>query len=170
MDASLPAWYAQSPIVVTYPVRGKFDTDEMQPNGLYPYKNALPYLRELSRKTDSKVMALLMHWEGTAPWAPPYVWPPYGGTKEFGEFAEELHSQNMLLGVYCSGLGWTQQSNLIPEYNKEAEFEKEHLSEIMCSDQAGELRSEICTAQRKGYDLCPACEKTKEIVSGEIAK
>ncbi len=170
MNASLPAWYAQSPIVVTYPIRGKFDTDEMTPNGLYPYKNALPYLRELSRKTDSKVMALLMHWEGTAPWAPPYVWPPYGGTEEFTEFTEELHLQNMLLGVYCSGLGWTQQSNLIPEYNKEAEFEKEHLNEIMCSDPAGELRSEICTAQRKGYDLCPACGKTKEIVSGEIVK
>lgn len=75
---------------------------------LYPYKNAIPYLKEIADKTQSKVMSLLMHWEGTAPWAPPYMWSPYGGEQQFEEYKKELHELDMLLGLYCSGMGWTQ--------------------------------------------------------------
>ncbi len=160
----LPQWYGQSPLVVTYPVRGRFDTDVMEPNCYYPYENAMQYLRELAEKTDSKVMTLLMHWEGTAPWAPPYVWPPYGGEESFREFICRVHEENMLIGLYCSGMGWTQQSNLIASYNREQEYGEKHLSRIMCSDTDGRIESAICREQRRGYDLCPACEQTKEIL------
>lgn len=166
----LPDWYEESPIVVTYPVRGKCDVDKMDPNKLFPYKNVLPYLKEITEETKSKIMVLLMHWEGTAPWAPPYVWPPYGGEEMFQKFREELQKSGMLLGVYCSGLGWTQQSNLIPSYNKEREFENEHLKKIMCSDSDGRIESVICMAQRVGYDLCPACEKSKDMIAGTLEK
>lgn len=166
----LPTWYGESPIVVAYPVRGKFDTDEMNPNGLYPYKNALPFLKEIATGTDSKVMSLLMHWEGTAPWAPPYVWPPYGGEKQFLEYVDEAHASDVLVGLYCSGLGWTQQSRLIAEYNVEAVFEKENLAEIMCVDSDGRLESKICKEQRLGYDVCPSCERAKKIFSDEFNK
>lgn len=166
----LPAWYESSPIVVTYPVRGKFDTDEMSPNGLYPYKNALLFLKEIAEKTDSRVMSLLMHWEGTAPWAPPYVWPPYGGEKQFSEYLQEAHSFDILVGLYCSGMGWTQQSNLVAGYNMESVFQKEGLAEIMCSDSDGSLKSKICREQRFGYDVCPACERSKKILTDEFNK
>ena len=106
-NTTLPKWYEDSPLVVAYPLRGKFDTDGSA-NGLYPYKNALPLLEEISRKTDSEVMALLMHWEGTAPWAPPYVWPPYGGEDKFAAFVDEAHKKNMLVGLYCSGFDTTK--------------------------------------------------------------
>ncbi len=164
----LPAWYGQSPIVVCYPVRGRFDTDVMDPNCYYPYEKGLTYLKELKEKTDSPLMPLLMHWEGTAPWAPPYVWPPYGGEDQFRSFVEAVHREDMLLGLYCSGMGWTQQSSLIPEYNREETFRQESLASIMCADTDGTLKSAICQAQRQGYDLCPACEKTKELLADAL--
>lgn len=164
----LPSWYGESPIVVAYPIRGKFDTDEMKPNGLYPYKNALPFLREIAEKTESKVMSLLMHWEGTAPWAPPYVWPPYGGESEFSEYLQEAHSSDILVGLYCSGMGWTQQSNLVSNYNMERVFEEEGLADIMCSNTDGSLHSKICKEQRFGYDVCPACERSKAMFVKEF--
>lgn len=166
----LPSWYGESPIVVAYPIRGKFDTDEMKPNGLYPYKKALPFLNEIAEQTDSRVMSLLMHWEGTAPWAPPYMWPPYGGEDEFSEFLKEAHSSGVLVGLYCSGMGWTQRSNLVSEYNTEKVFEERGLADIMCSDTDGSLQSKICKEQRVGYDLCPACEKSKTILVEEYNK
>ena len=168
-NAELPAWYHQSPLIVTYPVRGKKDTDTTD-NGLYPYKNALPYLEELATATGSKVMALLMHWEGTAPWAPPYSWPPYGSVGEFEAFAEELHERDMLLGLYCSGFGWTQQSNVDRQYNREADFERLHIADSLCANTQGQIQSTICTAQRSGYDFCPACAQTKEIFKQEFEK
>ena len=89
----------------------------MTPNMYYPYANVLPIAKEFSEKMNSKIMALPMHWEGTAPWAPPYVWPPYGGEDEFCSFVDSLHAQGNLAGVYCSGIGWTTESYLEPSYN-----------------------------------------------------
>ena len=40
-QTDLPSWYGESPIIVAYPVLGRYDTDEMVPNGLFPYENAL---------------------------------------------------------------------------------------------------------------------------------
>ena len=70
-NRGLPEWYEESPIVITYCVRGHHDTDIMEPNKLFPYINGLKVIDELAEKLDSKIMAILMHWEGTAPWAPP---------------------------------------------------------------------------------------------------
>ncbi len=166
---SLPEWYGKSPIVVAYPVRGRFDTDVMEPNCYYPYENAIPYLREIADRTESPVMPLLMHWEGSAPWAPPYVWPPYGGEEVFQRFVEKAHGENMYVGLYCSGMGWTQQSNFIAEYNREQEFKAKKLSRIMCSDTDGTLKSAICKEQREGYDLCPACEESQKILTDALS-
>ncbi len=169
-NKDLPAWYGESPIIVPYPIRGKCDTDVMEPNGLYPYENALPILTDISEKTQSKVMSLMMHWESTAPWAPPYMWPPYGGEELFSNYLIKAHAKNILVGLYCSGMGWTQQSNLIADYNKEEEFQRDGLADIMCANSDGKLQSEICKGQRRGYDLCPACEKSKELFAREINK
>lgn len=168
-NSSLPEWYGDSPVVVAYPVRGKQDMDKMEPNKLFPYVNAKPHLQRLADKLGSKLMALLMHWEGTAPWAPPYVWPPYGGQEAFRQFAEELHDSGNLLGVYCSGLGWTEQSNLISEYNRKDQFDREHLENVMCMSPEGKLPySAICTGQRRGYDMCPSQSFTTGTICDEV--
>ena len=166
-NARLPEWYGDNVLVVSYPVRGAHDMDRMDPNAFYPYRNALPILREIAVKTGMRPLALLMHWEGTAPWAPPYVWPPYGGEETFFEFRDALHEENMLLGVYCSGLGFTRRSNLVEGYDLSERIENEGLLDAMCAGPDGEVKaSRICPGQRSGHDICPACSKGKEILDG----
>ena len=167
----LPEWYADSPLVVTYPVRGRHDTDEMVPNeAFYPYTNALPLLDGIRSACDSRLLVLLMHWEGTAPWAPPYVWPPFGGEDNFNEFMRALHERGDMLGVYCSGFGYTLQSNVIPDYSRQEEYDRRELWRGMCADVDGEVGiSNICRAQRSGYDICPASELGRSILDEAYA-
>ena len=163
---ALPAWYAESPLVVTYCVRGVHDMDEMAPNALFPYTNALPLLERIKSQAQTKLMVLLMHWEGTAPWAPPYVWPPYGGVDNFTAFKDALHAQGDLLGVYCSGFGYTLKSNLVDDYDCSEICEREGLTAGMCAGPDGKVAiSRICTGQRKGYDICPASEVGHDILA-----
>jgi len=169
-NTALPEWYKDSPLVVAYPIRGHFDRDVMTPNKLYPYTNAEPILNEIKEKTQSRIMALLMHWESTAPWAPPYVWPPFGDVDNFNKFRDDLHSSGDLLGLYCSGFGYTEKSCLVEEYDNTERIEKEGILDAVCAapDQSVS-KSIICTMQRSGYDLCPASAKGKEIVNEAYA-
>lgn len=170
-NKELPEWYSDSPLIITYPVRGAYDTGDMSPNALFPYVNAMPYVEKIAEETSSRIMVILMHWEGTAPWAPPYVWPPMGGEDELKKFRDALHNDKHILGVYCSGLGWTMQSNLLEEYNKSAEFEEKNLKDIMCLSPEGELPlSHICTSQRQGYDMCPSQEFTHMVILDQVEK
>lgn len=169
-----PDWFEESPIVVTYPVRGTRDLGDMTPNEYFPYTKALPVLRSLAEQFDSKVLALLMHWEGSAPWAPPYVWPPYGGTEDFQAFVEGLHADGNLAGVYASGTGYTLRSNTDPSYNREDEFTEKRLVNIVTRAPDGApAENGVCAgpnAQRIGYDMCPANEWVKDVVVREVAK
>lgn len=170
-NPAAPSWIGESPVIVTYPVRGEQDTGDMSPNEYFPYVNALPHLGKLAEELDSKIMALLMHWEGTAPWAPPYVWPPYGGTEAFKAFADGLHAEGNLLGVYASGIGWTNESLLDPAYTRKQQLEEEGLIKVMCASPEGDVpHSLICNGtQRWGYDMCPATPFAQQTVLGEIA-
>lgn len=167
-NEQLPQWYGESPVILGYCVRGHHDTDVMEPNQLFPYINGMKVVDELSEKLQSKIMVLLMHWEGSAPWAPPYVWPPYGGEECLKEYIDALHQKGHLIGVYCSGFGWTQTSNVM-DYHMEDVFEKNHLAEVMCVSPTGELPlSKICNGQRFGYDLCPSQEFCKTTLTNEV--
>lgn len=167
-NPALPDWYKESPVVLTYCVRGHFDTDSMEPNALFPYVNALPLVDKIAERLNSKILVILMHWEGTAPWAPPFTWPPYGGEEMLKEYIDALHSRGHLLGVYCSGMGWTQTSRLV-DYDKTEMFDRLNLRDIMCVSPKGELPlSNICTAQRSGYDMCPSQRKTAQFLKNEV--
>lgn len=168
-NKTLPEWYSDSPLVVTYPVQGIHDTDPSGPNRLFPYNNALPYLQEIGEATGSRIMSVLMHWEGTAPWAPPYVWPPVGGADMLADFGKELHKRDYILGVYCSGISYTLQSN-INDFNMQKEFDDKNLSQYMCASPTGELISKTCQAQRKSYDMCISQDFTKNVLLEEARK
>lgn len=169
-NPKIPEWYKDNPLVVTYCVRGMHDMDEMSPNALFPYENALPYIDEIASKVDSRLLVLLMHWEGTAPWAPPYVWPPYGGEDIFNSFADKLHERHHLFGVYCSGFSWTLKSNLVDDYDDGGRFERENLGRAMCAAPDGSVPfSKICTGQRSGYDICPASPLGRQLLDEAYA-
>ena len=170
-DPGLPDWYDDAPLVVMYPVRGEKDTGDMSPNDLFPYVNALPAVDRIAQKTGSRILVLLAHWEGTAPWAPPYIWPPYGGEEALRAFTDQLHQRGHLIGLYASGLGWTDRSVLVP-YDRTQFREENHLTDIMVAD-ADQIPKEslICRGGiRYCYDMCGYPEKTRQIVTEEIHK
>ena len=162
----VPKWMRESPIVVLYPIKGTMDRGDMTPNMYYPYANILPITKKFNELTESKVMALPMHWEGTAPWATPYVWPPFGGEKQFTEFVSEVHKQGNLVGVYCSGIGWTTESFLNPELD----FSDKYDEKLICRTSKGTIEQSRIVGEpiRHGYDMCPESPKVADIVSGEV--
>ena len=168
-NEKLPNWYKESPVIITYPVRGVHDTDVMNPNAHFPYINVMPEVEKYEKLFGSKIMVLLMHWEGTAPWCPPIVWPPYGGEEEFKKLVDALHERGDVIGVYCSGLGWTIQSHTDEVYNTIKQFEEENLQEEMCLSPEQTLPySNICRAQRSGYDLCPTRDFTIKTITEQV--
>lgn len=173
LSERMPPWFADSPVLLIYPVRGNgLDAGGLNPNEYYPYTNALPVIAEYRRKWKNPLMALLMHWEGTAPWAPPYVWPPYGGEAKLAEFITALHAEGNLLGLYGSGIGWTQQSMIDPHYDNRKRFEAENVAGEICRGPRGESFSRVCNgprSQRIGYDLCPASAFTAKTAAGELS-
>lgn len=165
-----PKWYHESPVVITYPVVGKKDSDlEMKPGGLYPYTNGLPVVDYYASKSNSQMMVVLMQWESTAPWAPPYVWPPYGDIKDFYKYRDELHKNGHYLGVYTSGFGYTIKS-FRRDYDMSEAFEKDGIKDIVCTNTNGFMKSTVVDEIRFGYDICPALEKSKQIFIDEAKK
>jgi len=87
-------WMKKSPVVSTYAVRGEgHHAGPTQPNKLYPYENVLPHLARYQKEFGTDILNILMQYEGTSPWSPPYVWPPMGGEKAFREYVNALHAQ-----------------------------------------------------------------------------
>ncbi len=150
-NPALPDWYEDTPLIINCPVSGGADTDVTEPNVLSSCTNALPIIDEIAQKTGARILVLLMHWENTVPLASPFIWPPFGGEENFRTFLDEVHRRGNLLGVYCSGFGYTLQSKQIRTYSNT----KENLSHAACAGPDGNISlSRICTAQHPGYDLC----------------
>jgi hypothetical protein len=172
--ADLPGWLADSPVVVTYPVTGVgHHSGPTQPNEYFPFVNALPALDRLAERLQSPLLVLLMHWEGTAPWAPPYVWPPLGGSEGLKAFADALHERGHRLGLYCSGTAWTNTADTGPgDYTRRDQFEREGLIKHMCQGANGQYECKICNGEgiRLGYDICPSTDFAGDVLAEEAVK
>ena len=171
-----PAWMNESPITMIYAIKGEgidHGPERLGANQYYPYTNVLSVVDCYSRRLNSKIMALLMHWEGTAPWCPPYVWPPYGGEAELAKLRDALHERGNLLGVYCSGTAWTQVSCIDAAYSQSAKFADENLGRFMMRGPKGEIDAAIGNhprAQRFGYDLCLTEKWSRQTLIDEVLK
>ncbi len=162
-----PEWISDSPVVVIYPVRGNGKiTDE--PNEYFPYENAMPYIRKLAEGFDSRILSHLMRWDGHAPWAPPYAWPPMGGIDSLLKFRDLLHGEGHLLGLYGSGTYWTLKSK-INDYSTEKYFSREKLDRFMTRGPNGEIEAEICNGIRKGCGMCITEEWCRQIFKEQVS-
>ena len=170
-NKALPVWMDDSPVIIIYPIRGGKDTGDMTPNCYYPFEEGVQYVNRISEKLGCRVMALMMHWEGTAPWAPPLVWPPYGGEEGFKKAVRMLHEKGNLAGVYCSGIGWTTESYLVPEYDPQKAYEEYAMESCICRSPKEEmLETGTLDGIRSAYSVCPAHDVVSDIVVGEIEK
>ena len=174
LEKRAPQWLMDHPVVLIYPVKGYgIDHGDMSFNALYPYDRALPMIRDFQNSWHNPVMPLLMHWEGTAPWAPPYVWPPAGGADVLEKFISELHRDNNRIGLYCSGISWTQQSMIDRSYDCRKEFQDKDLKKEICLGPRGEAFARVCngtSGQRIGYELCPSQQFTVDTVGSQVAQ
>lgn len=75
----------------------------------------------------------------------------FGGVDMFSAFVQKAHKENMLIGLYCSGFGYTLESKLVPEYQKRKEYEEKGLSRYMLADSDGTILSTIVL--RKESDM-----------------
>ena len=165
----LPSWHKDSAVVTICPVRSIVGVDYFGPNEYQPYMNGLKYMLELSEDFDVPVMALLIGWEGTAPWAPPLMWPPYGGEEELKRYVDEMHKHGQYVGLYGSGINWTEQSHFVKECNFTDYRLKHGIDDILCRLPNGELSPEkVVVEVRTGYHMCPVCKGTKDMTLDQI--
>ncbi len=171
---TMPQWMKESPTFLLYAVKGQGrDLGDLTPNEYYPYNNILPVVERYRALWAGNFTTVLMHWEGTAPWAPPYVWPPFGGEAELKNFVERMHQNGDRVGLYASGIAWTQYSMTDKSFDLTERFEKENVEAEICTGPRQEKFSRVCNTikgQRIGYDLCATREFTRNIVQQEISK
>ena len=166
-----PQWMQDSLVTLICPVRGQgMDHGDMSPNRYFPYVRIMDDVKRYGNLLDSRILVLLAHWEGTSPWSPPYVWPPYGGEAKLAEFRDALHARGDLLGLYCSGSAWTTKC-FFTGYSREEQFEREGLARHMVRGPRGEIEATVCNNPtfRFGCDLCLSEEWSRKIVEGEVA-
>ena len=173
LEKRAPQWLMDAPVVLVYPVKGYgIDHGDMSFNEYYPYDRALPVMDKYRQLWKNPLLSLLIHWEGTAPWAPPYVWPPAGGEQLLKNFIDRMHEKGDRVGLYCSGIGWTQQSMIERSYDCRKEFEEKELIKEVCKGPHGEAFALVCngpTSQRIGYELCPSRKFTADTVCRQIS-
>jgi hypothetical protein len=173
-NKKIPVWFEDSPVSISYPIRAHDDKGALTPNEYYPYIKAQSYIDSLSHHLQSKIIAMLMHWEGTAPWAPPHLFPPFGGLDKLEAFIKSMHHKKNLVGLYGGGLAYTMKSLLDTSYSRKKEFHDLLVKHAVNIAPDGEMATNGMGTgvgeqnYRIGYDLCPSAQFSKHVVQSEI--
>ncbi|NLE12508.1 MAG: hypothetical protein GX628_02400 [Clostridiales bacterium] len=170
VDDSLPEWYRSQPIVVIYPPRSVRGTGYYGPNEFYPYERGMKYINELSDELGGvKIFVFLTYWEGSAPWAPPFNWPPFGDVESFRNYVKMLHNAGHYIGLYGSGLNWTDKSLLV-DYDMTEYRESHNIADTFCVKPDGEYYPGACGSIRTGHHMCPGVKVTRDIATEQTEK
>lgn len=162
----IPQFVKDYAVVTVYPVRsvvgvkGYFGKNEYM-----PYCNGLKYFDDLKLELGADMMAFLVGWEGSATWAPPLMWPPYGGEEELSRFVDEMHKRGNYVGLYGSGLNWTDKSIFVKECDFTQYRIDNNLDSIMTKKRDQTLDPDVGFPMiRTGYHMCCHCDGTRKIV------
>lgn len=162
----IPAWMKDSPVTLIYSVRGDGSIKD-SPNSCFPYIKGLKHIKKYATCLDSRIMAILMRWDGHGPWLPPELWPPLGGAEMLTNFCRRVHQAGHLLGLYGSGTAWTLKSHS-NHYDASEDFSSKNLGKYMCANADGSLCPEEMGGIRKGYHMCITESYPKKIISEQI--
>ncbi len=171
-DGKLPEWYHSSPVVIVNGARGR-RSSQITGEHSDELTDSISELDMLSERFDTPIMSLLTDWEGSAPWAPPFNWPPFNGETAFKEYIRKMHERRYIVGIYGSGLNWTDSMRKSdPEHTFDMRpYRAQHgLDKVFSRYQDGTPVETACADIRTGAHFCPACGITEEISINEIAK
>ncbi len=160
-----PKWIAESPIGLTFPMRGQSDWDgPATPNPEYaPATNALPYLEKLATELESPVMPIVFNWEHGGPWVQPDAFPPVGGEASMKEFMSKAQGKGWHPVIYGDGLSWvTWQKNT--DYDGMPYFRAHNGEAAVVRNWDGKLLEENLGGWRKNYVACVGTQGGRKMV------
>lgn len=163
----IPKWMADSPIGITFPMRGQCDWDgPAKINPEYtPATNALPYLEKLAAKLESPLMPIVFNWERGGPWVQPDAFPPVGGEAAMREFMAHAKENGWSPVIYGDGLSWvTGQKNT--NYDGMSYFRSHGGEAAVVRDWNGSLLKYDLGDWRKGYLACVGTAGGRDMVLG----
>ena len=161
----IPKWIAESPVGLTFPMRGQSDWDgPAAPNPEYtPATNALPYLEKLATELESPVMPIVFNWEHGGPWVQPDAFPPVGGEASMKEFMSKAKERGWYPVIYGDGLSWvTGQKNT--NYDGMPYFLAHKGEAAVVRKWDGKLLENDLGDWRKGYLACVGTQGGRKIV------
>ena len=166
-----PKWITESPIGITFPMRGQSDWDgPAKVNPEYtPPTNALPYLEKLATELESPLMPIVFNWEHGGPWVQPDAFPPLGGEAAMKEFMAKAEERGWHPIIYGDGLSWViWQKNT--DYDGMPYFRDHNGQAAVVRKWDGKLLENKLGDWRKNYAACVGTQGGREMVLGMTHK
>ena len=165
-----PKWITNSPVGITFPMRGQADWDgpaKLNPE-YTPATNALPYLEKLAAEIESPLMPIIFNWEHGGPWVQPDAFPPIGGEAAMREFMAKAREKGWHSVIYGDGLSWvTWQKNT--DYDGMAYFHSHGGETAVARGWDGKFLEEVWS-WRKNYIACVGTEGGRKMITDMTRK
>jgi hypothetical protein len=165
--SDIPAWWLQSPIVLSIKERGKRNSDMGQRPSpwCHPLEKGIPRILDLARRFESTIKVQVFHWERNGAFINGEHFPPLSGFDGVKRFFDLLHENGHYGGVYILPLKWTLKG-YATGFDGSRWFEQTDAMSAVCVD-AGRrpIHSEYDWTWRKRLFMCGGAQVTRsEIV------